>query len=147
MTGMLRGGIHGINEILITGSIFSKRIPIGADTDKLSVMTRNFLNNTIVTVEGGRKDSRVAPLLQPTQRDRNQLLLAWPRLRDRNQLLLAWRRLRDRNRLLLAWRPQRDKKEALLVAKKYLRVNLKKQLLVRKKRIGRPSGLNTEKAR
>ncbi|MGB7910791.1 MAG: hypothetical protein WCF59_01050 [Desulfobaccales bacterium] len=39
-------------------------------------MTRIFMNNTIVArVQGGRKDSRVAPLLQPNHRDRDQALL------------------------------------------------------------------------
>src|SRR5208337_4633563 len=76
VTGMLRGGLRGIREILSTISNFSKRIPIGADTEKVSVMTRIFMNNTIVArVEGGRKDSRVALLLQPNQRDRDQALL------------------------------------------------------------------------
>jgi hypothetical protein len=86
---MLRGGLRGIREILSTISNFSKRIPIGADTEKVSVMTRIFMNNTIVArAEGGRKDSRVAPLLQPNQRDGYPPLLKWPRVRDRDRLLL-----------------------------------------------------------
>jgi hypothetical protein len=74
---MLRGGLRGIREILNTTSNFSKRIPIGKDIEKVSVMTRNFMNNTIVArVEGGREDSRGAPLLQPNHRDRDQALPA-----------------------------------------------------------------------
>jgi hypothetical protein len=73
---MLRCGLRGIREILSTGRIFSTRIPIGKDTDKVSVITRVFMNNTIVArVEGGRKDSRVAPLLQPRVKDRDLVLL------------------------------------------------------------------------
>jgi hypothetical protein len=73
---MLRDGWRGIREIRSTISNFSKRIPIGKDTGKVSVMTRIFMNNTIVArVQGGRKDSRVAPLLQPNHRDRDQPLL------------------------------------------------------------------------
>jgi len=73
---MLRGGLHGIREILSTTSNFSKRIPIGKDTGKVNAMTRIFMNNTIVArVEGGRKDSRVAPLLQPNHRDGYPALL------------------------------------------------------------------------
>jgi hypothetical protein len=100
--------LRGIREILSTISNFSKRIPIGADTEKVNAMTRIFMNNTIVArVEDGRKDSRVAPLLQPNQGYRDLLLLKWPRVRDRDLLLLAWRRrdrllprVRNRDRLL-----------------------------------------------
>jgi hypothetical protein len=145
---MLRVGLRGIREILSTGSNFSKRIPIGADTDKVNAMTRIFMNSTIVTrVEGGRKDFKVAPLLQRPQRARDRLLLRCPRARDRDPALLGWPRLKVRDQLLLAWRPQRDKKEALPVAKKYLRVNLEQLLLVRKKSSSRSSGWNTEKVR
>jgi hypothetical protein len=73
---MLRGGTLGIREILITGRLFSEPIPIGANTVPVSVMRRISMRSTIVTrVEGGRKDSRVAPLLQPRQRDGSQALL------------------------------------------------------------------------
>ena len=92
-------------------------------------MTRIFMNNTIVArVQGGRKDSRVAPLLQPNQGYRDLLLLKWPRVRDRDLLLLAWRRrdrllprVRNRNRLLL---------------KKHLGVNLKRKNISRPRRKG-----------
>jgi hypothetical protein len=81
--------MRGIREIPSTGSIFSKHIPIGADTGKVSVITRVFMNNTIVArVEGGRKDSRVTPLLQPRARNRDALLLKWPPARNKDALLL-----------------------------------------------------------
>jgi len=40
--------MRGINTILITGKIFSDSIPIGADTEPVSIMTRNFMSSTIV---------------------------------------------------------------------------------------------------
>ena len=43
MTGMLRDGIRGISKILITGRVLRNTILIGANTDKPSVMTGNFL--------------------------------------------------------------------------------------------------------
>jgi hypothetical protein len=64
MTGMLPGGIPGTNTILITGRIFLKGIPIGADTNIVSVMARIFIISTIVArVKVGIKDSmaRVHP--------------------------------------------------------------------------------------
>jgi len=72
---MPRGGWRGIGEILITGRVFVESIPIGANTELVSVMGRSSMNNTIVArAVAGRKDSRVAPLLHPTQRDRDRLL-------------------------------------------------------------------------
>jgi hypothetical protein len=40
--------MRGINTILITGKIFSDSIPIGADTEPVSIMTRIFIIGTIV---------------------------------------------------------------------------------------------------
>ena len=58
MTGMSRGGMRGIRDILITGQIFSDSIPIGADTKLVSIMTRIFIINTIAAKgEVGIKDS------------------------------------------------------------------------------------------
>ena len=57
-------------DILITISIFSKRIPIGANTGKVATMTRNFLNNTNMgRLASGRKDFRVTPLVAPRGTD------------------------------------------------------------------------------
>jgi len=39
--------MRGIRDIRITGIIFSDTIPIGADTTLVSIMTRNFMSNTI----------------------------------------------------------------------------------------------------
>jgi len=83
--------MRGINKILITGRIFSKRIPIGASTVKVGVMTRNFLNNTNMgRLESGKKDSVVTPLLQPLQADRDQDLVRpnWLPQRDRDLVRL-----------------------------------------------------------
>ncbi len=70
---MSRSGIRGISETLITGRIFSRRIPIGADTEKVSVMTRVSMKCTIVARGlGGRKDSVVPPLKNdPSQGDQD----------------------------------------------------------------------------
>ena len=149
MTGMLRCGLRGIREILSTISNFSKRIPIGADTEKVNAMTRIFMNNTIVArVQGGRKDSRVAPLLQPNQGYRDLLLLKWPRVRDRDLLLLAWRRrdrllprVRNRDRLLPRVRNRnrplpRVRNRNRLLLKKHLGVNLKRKNISRPRRKG-----------
>jgi hypothetical protein len=66
ITGMLRGGIRGINTILITGRVLRNDIPIGAAINILSVMARNFIISTIVArVKVGIKDSMVFVLLEP----------------------------------------------------------------------------------
>ena len=58
ITGMGRGGIRGIRDILITGQIFSDNIPIGADTMLVSIMTGIFIIGTIMARgEVGIKDS------------------------------------------------------------------------------------------
>ena len=58
VTGMSRGGIRGIRDILNTGIILSDSILIGADTKLASIMARIFIINTIVArVEVGIKDS------------------------------------------------------------------------------------------
>jgi hypothetical protein len=63
ITGMGRSGIRGISETLITGKISGDSIPIGPDTEKVSVMTRVSMKCTIVARGlGGRKDSVVPPL-------------------------------------------------------------------------------------
>jgi hypothetical protein len=101
---MLRGGWRGIREIPIIGIIFSKRIPIGANTGKVSAMTRDFLNNTNMgRLESGKKDSVVTPLLQPLQADsdQDQARLKWPRPRDRDQARLEWPRQRYGSQALL----------------------------------------------
>jgi hypothetical protein len=60
---MSRSGKRGISETLITGRISSDSIPIGPDTEKVSVMTRGSMKCTIVARGlGGRKDSVVSPL-------------------------------------------------------------------------------------
>jgi len=66
---MSRGGIRGINNILNTGRLLLKSIPIGATTVMVSVMTRIFTIGTIVVrVVGGRKDFMVAQLKDPNLR-------------------------------------------------------------------------------
>ncbi len=63
LTGMNRGGISGIRDILITGKTFSDSIPIGADTKLVSVMTRIFITGTIAArVQVGIKDSMASVL-------------------------------------------------------------------------------------
>lgn len=64
MTGMGRGGIRGIRDILITGQIFSDNIPIGADTTLVSIMTGIFIIGTIVARgEVGIKDFMAVALM------------------------------------------------------------------------------------
>ena len=58
ITGMLRGGMRGISNILITGIIFIAIIPIGADTNMVAITTNNFIIGTIMAwAEVGIKDS------------------------------------------------------------------------------------------
>jgi hypothetical protein len=46
------------------------------NTERVSVIVKNSLNNTIAArAVGGRKDSNAAPLLQPTPRGANQVRL------------------------------------------------------------------------
>ncbi len=57
ITGMRRGGIRGIRDILNTGIILSDSILNGADTRLVSTMTRIFIIGTIVARgEVGTKD-------------------------------------------------------------------------------------------
>jgi len=73
---MSRGGIRGINNILNTGRLLLKSIPIGATTVMVSVMTRIFTIGTIVVrVVGGRKDFMVAQLKDPNLRYRDLALV------------------------------------------------------------------------
>src|SRR5208337_825789 len=59
-TGMRRGGIRGIRDILNTGVILSDSILIGAGTRLVTSMTRIFITSTIAARgEVGIKDSRV----------------------------------------------------------------------------------------
>src|SRR5208337_3600042 len=58
-TGMRRGGIRGIRDILNTGVILSDSILIGAGTRLVTSMTRIFITSTIAAKgEVGIKDSR-----------------------------------------------------------------------------------------
>jgi hypothetical protein len=58
--------MRGINTILITGKIFSDSIPIGADTEPVSIMTRIFIISTIVArVAVGIKASVAFVLPEP----------------------------------------------------------------------------------
>src|SRR5208337_243150 len=58
-TGMRRGGIRGIRDILNTGVILSDSILIGAGTRLVTSMTRIFITSTIAARgEVGIKDSR-----------------------------------------------------------------------------------------
>ena len=104
---MLRCGWRGTGEIHITMRIFSKRIPIGANTGKVTAMTRDFLNNTNMgRLESGTKD------FVATQRDRGQARLKWPRPRDRDQARVMWPRLQDRDQQVrLMWLPRRDRSQ------------------------------------
>jgi len=84
---MLRGGRRGIREIRITGRIFIKVIPIGADTNLAAVMTRNFIMSTIVArAEVGikasmgtpaRKDGTMTPVMVPAMTDETRDW-SWP---------------------------------------------------------------------
>jgi len=66
VTGMSRGGIRGIRDIVNTGIILSDSILIGADTKLASIMARIFIINTIVArVEVGIKDSMASVLPEP----------------------------------------------------------------------------------
>jgi hypothetical protein len=59
ITGMRRGGIRGIRDILNTGIILSDSILNGADTRLVGTMTRIFITGTIAARgEVGIKDSR-----------------------------------------------------------------------------------------
>jgi len=100
---MGRCGKRGISETLITGRIFSGRIPTGADTGKVSVMTRVSMKRIIAARGlGGRKDTVAPPLKNnPSQGDQDQVPPRWLRLRDPNRLLLASPRLREQGLLLL----------------------------------------------
>jgi len=61
--------MRGINTILITGKILSDSIPIGADTELVSIMTRIFIISTIVArVEVGIKASMAFVLPEPLVR-------------------------------------------------------------------------------
>ena len=63
LTGMSRSGKRGISETLITGRVFSGRIPTGAATGKVSVITRVSMKRIIAARDlGGRKDSVASPL-------------------------------------------------------------------------------------
>ncbi len=76
MTGTNRSGIPGINNILNTGRISLKGIPIGASTILASVTTRIFITGTIAArAKDGREVSRVAPLRDPNLRDQDTVLL------------------------------------------------------------------------
>src|SRR5208337_3754758 len=77
--GMLRDGWRGIRDSLNTGRVFIGSILIGVNTDRASVIARNFMSNTMVAkAVGGRKDSKAAPLLHPVPKDSNQVRLKWP---------------------------------------------------------------------
>src|SRR5208337_3183611 len=77
--GMLRDGWRGIRDSLNTGRVFIGSILIGVNTDRVSIMVRSFLSNTIMAkAAGGRKDSNAAPLLHPTLKEANQVRLEWP---------------------------------------------------------------------
>src|SRR5208337_2832965 len=70
--GMLRDGWHGIRDSLNTGRVFIGSILIGVNTDRVSVIVRNFLSNTIMArALGGRKDSKAATLLHRTPKHAN----------------------------------------------------------------------------
>ena len=70
ITGMGRCGIRGISATLITGKISSDSIPIGPDTEKVSIMIRDSMKCTIVARGlGGRKASVVPPLKNTSARE------------------------------------------------------------------------------
>ncbi len=77
--------MHGIKASLSTGIIFVEIIPIGSDTEMVTVMTRNFIINTIVTrAEVGIKDSMaVLPLM-----DGARIKVAVPTMMDETRLWL-----------------------------------------------------------
>ncbi len=66
MTGTGRSGIRGMDNIPITGRLFSKSTLIGAIIALASIMTRIFIIDTIgARAKDGRKDSMAAPWKDP----------------------------------------------------------------------------------
>lgn len=70
LTGMRRGGMRGIRNILITGIIFIAIIPIGAGINMVVIMMNIFIIRTIVAkAEVGIKDSMIKSIIEPTRMD------------------------------------------------------------------------------
>jgi hypothetical protein len=125
--------MRGINEIHITGRILLNGIPIGADTELVSIMTRIFIISTIVArVAVGIKASKGLVLPEPPVLGNIPEPLGLANIPEP----LGLPNIPEP--LVLGNIP-----EPLVRAF----VNLEKLLLMRKKSSSRPSGLNTEKAR
>ena len=87
LTGMRRGGITGINNILNMCRLLRKDTPIGAPTIMVSIMTRISITGIIpARAPGGRKASMVR-LQAPNPRDGGKSLLQCPRLKDADPVL------------------------------------------------------------
>jgi hypothetical protein len=68
--------MRGINNILNTGGLFLKSIPIGAITVLVRVMTRIFTISIIAArAKAGREASRGAPSTDPNPGDLDQALV------------------------------------------------------------------------
>jgi hypothetical protein len=152
--------MRGINTILITGKILSDSIPIGADTEPVSIMTRIFIISTIVArVAVGIKASKGLVLPEPPVLGNIPEPLGLANIPEPlglpnipEPLVLA----NIPEPLVLGNLPEPldlgNIPEPLVlgnIPEPLVRafVNLEKLLLMRKKSSSRPSGLNTEKAR
>ena len=81
---MPRDGWRGTRDSLNTGRVFSGSILIGVNTERVSIIVRNFLSNTIVArAVVGSRDSRTAPLFHLTPKEAtNQVRLKLLRLKS-----------------------------------------------------------------